>query len=216
MMNYTNYMHRHSIGSVNSPSLVLAAQPLFARTAAALSRSPLGLMALCLIFVDRVAAQLFSPAAQQLGDGARAALVAFVIGFPFAVLAAFYALVSRHPTKLYAPGDFQDERHFVALARPTDPLAGVRDAPVEGDDFHLITIGPAANHAPRPLPGFYASPTATYYVTRKHRAYRLRNDTAGDALRLVERLPADCIPVASQHCDRDIRALAEAADMIGA
>lgn len=188
-----------------------AAQPLLARTAAALSRSPLGLMALCLLFCDRVAAQLFTPAAQQLGDGARAALVAFVIGFPFAVLAAFYALVSRHPTKLYAPGDFQDERHFVALARPSDPLT--RDPPIEGDDFHLITIGPAANHAPRPLPGFYASPTATYYVTRRHRAYRLRGDD-GDVLRPVDRLPADCSPVASQHCDRDIRALADAADML--
>lgn len=192
----------------------------FSRAAAALARSPLGLLALCLVFVYGVAGVFSSVAFAHLGEGQRSAVVAFLLVYPFAVLAALYRLVTRHHLKLYAPGDFREERHFVEVGRPAgepprltavSPPALIEPV-VEGDDFVMIDCAPPANTAPRPLPGFWTRAGETYYVTRQHAVYLLRSPAQPAQITRVAALPDGCAAIASQHCDRTLCALAEAAD----
>ena len=40
----------------------------------------------------------------------------FLVSFPVLVLAVFVWLLTTHPDKLYAPGDYEDEEHFMEVA----------------------------------------------------------------------------------------------------
>lgn len=191
----------------------------FSRVAAALARSPLGLLALCLVFVYGVAGAFSGVAVAHLGEGQRSVLVAFLVGYPLAVLAALYRLVTRHHLKLYAPADFREERHFVEVGRPPAPARltavsppGLIEPVVQGDDFVMIDCTPPANTAPRPLPGFWTRAGETYYVTRQHDVYLLRSPAQRAQITRVDALPDGCSAIASQHCDPALCALAEAAD----
>ncbi len=83
-------------------------------TATRLSRNPLGIIALFLVLVHGFAGLVLGFRV-DLADGQRGLLVLFLILFPVLVLFAFLWLVAKHSNKLYGPGDFQDERHFVRL-----------------------------------------------------------------------------------------------------
>ena len=82
-----------------------------AKTAKALAKSPLGIIALFIALVYGLATVgLFGA-----GDHVRV-LVWFLVSFPVLVLAVFVWLLTTHPDKLYAPGDYEDEEHFMEVA----------------------------------------------------------------------------------------------------
>ena len=189
----------------------------FGRTAAVLARGPLGLLALCLVFSYGVAGMFGSLAVLHLSPGQRDVLVAFIVLFPLVVLAALFRLITHHHTKLYAPGDFREERHFVEVGRAPEHLTTVSppalvEPVVRGDDFVMIDAAPPANTAPRSLPGFWTRPGETYYVTRQGPVYLLRSPAQRAQITRVDALPDGCTPIASQHCDPALCTLAEAAD----
>jgi len=86
--------------------------PGFTQSAKALSRNPLGIIALFLVLVYGFAS-LVTMLAPSLHDSERLPLIYFLVVFPVLVLVAFVWLVSQHAGKLYSPGDFKDEHNFV-------------------------------------------------------------------------------------------------------
>lgn len=187
-----------------------------ARTATALSRNPLGLLALCLIIGDGIPGMLLLYLG-GLSGAERLLLCIFVVSYPLCLVAAIYRLVSRHHTRLYAPADFRDERCFLdvlALTGPSQaaPLTSTRV--IAGEDFALIESAPAANCGPRREPGVYLCGTDVYYVTHRQQIFLLRR--AGDTQlpREVRALPERCHLLPRQDWDRDLQALADAAERL--
>ncbi|HEY0133015.1 MAG TPA: hypothetical protein VGB85_03010 [Nannocystis sp.] len=185
-----------------------------ARTATVLSRNPLGLLALCLVIGEAIAAMfLLHPAG--LAASERLLLCGFVVVYPLCVVAAIYRLISRHHTKLYAPADFRDERCFLEVLRLTDPgqalpLASTRA--IAGEDFALLEPEPAANSGRRPEPGVYRHGRDEYYVTWRQQVYLLRRDGQSGPPQEVRALPRGCEPVPRQDWDHELRALADVAE----
>jgi hypothetical protein len=180
------------------------------RTATALSRSPLGLIFLCL-FVGEAAILLFVSLAAAPRPELLFLLATSAGVLPLVVVGAIYRLISRHHTQLYAPSDYRDDRLFVEvlqLGRPVQPFIRA----IAGDDFALIVPVPAANSGPRQEPGFYVLGDAAYYVTRRRRAFFLRR--AGDPTgpHEVRGVPAACRLVVREDCDGELRALANKID----
>lgn len=194
-----------------------ASSPSLARTATVLSRNPLGLLALCLVVGESIAG-VFLLRIGELGRPEALMLCAFVVVFPLVVVTAIYRLISRHHTRLYAPADFRDERCFLEVLRLTDRAAPPTLActrAITGDDFQLIVPDVAANVRPRREPGIYLHEREAYYVTRRQQCFHLRGADGPRLLREVQRIPDACCLVARQHCDRELRALADAADDLG-
>ncbi len=70
-----------------------------------------------------------------LRDSAQTVFVWFLLLFPFALVAAFFATLNFNPRVLYAPGDYKDERHFLAamslsLDRPQVTVTSPEDTPI--------------------------------------------------------------------------------------
>lgn len=188
--------------------------PTLARTATALSRSPLGLIFLCL-FVGEAAILLFV----SLAAVSRLELL-LVLGtlagvLPLVVVGAIYQLISRHHLRLYAPSDYRDDRLFLEVLQftgPVRPFAQVRE--IAGDDFALIAPTPAANGAARPEPGFYVLGDAAYYVTQRRRAFLLRRAGDPSGPREVSGVPAACRLIPRQYCDHELHTLADEVDAL--
>jgi hypothetical protein len=186
--------------------------PTLARTATALSRSPLGLIFLCL-FVGEAAMLLFVslvavPRPEVLFLLATAAGV-----LPFVVVGTIYRLVSGHHTRLYAPADYRDDRVFLEVlqfAGAAQRFSQVRA--IAGDDFALIAPAPAANGGMRPASGFYVLGDSAYYVTRQHRTFLLRRAGDPSGPREIRGVPAACRLIARQDCDRELHELADEVD----
>ena len=87
----------------------------FGDTAKSLSRSPLGIIALFIVLIYGFATLLLGATATSLTDELKRPIVWFLVLFPILVLAVFAWLVACHHTKLYGPGDFVDQKHFLAL-----------------------------------------------------------------------------------------------------
>lgn len=193
-----------------------ARPPSMARTAAVLSRNPLGLLALCLVIGEAIACTfLLHPAGLQAGE--RALLCGFVVAYPLCVVAAIYRLVSRHHTKLYAPADFRDERCFLEvlhLGGPGQALPLASTRVIAGDDFALIESAPAANCGPHRESGVYVLGDDAYCVTRRQRIYLLRRAGESQLPRECKALPAECRLLPRQDWDRELQALADAAERI--
>jgi hypothetical protein len=188
--------------------------PTLARTATALSRSPLGLLFLCL-FVGEAAILLFVSQVEVPPPELLLLLATAAAMLPLLVTGAIYRLISRHHTQIYAPADYREDRAFLEVLQLTtsvQPFAQTRA--IAGDDFALFAPVPAANSEPRPEPGFYVLGDAAYYVTRKHRAFLLRR--AGDPTgpREVKLVPAACRLVARQYCDRELHNLADVVEAL--
>jgi CheY-like chemotaxis protein len=86
----------------------------FGSTAKGLARNPLGIIALFIVLVYGLAA-LVTAFAGSLTQGERLPLIWFLVVFPAVVLGVFAWLVSRHSSKLFAPGDFRDEGNYVKM-----------------------------------------------------------------------------------------------------
>ena len=77
-----------------------------------LTRNPLGIIGLFIWLIYSIAGIVFAVSISDLEDEVQLILVLFIVVFPFAILVIFYRLVTQHHEKLYAPGDFKDERLF--------------------------------------------------------------------------------------------------------
>ncbi len=82
----------------------------FGDIAVQLARNPLGIIALAFVLIYGIAGFLakggsFDPPEKRI-------LTWFLALFPVLVLAVFTYLVIFHHTKLYAPYDYKDEKHF--------------------------------------------------------------------------------------------------------
>ena len=71
-----------------------------------LSRSPLGIIALAFVFMYAIAALVATSDLLDASD--RSKFVWMLVILPFLLLAGLYRLITSHPTKLYAPSDFED------------------------------------------------------------------------------------------------------------
>lgn len=88
----------------------------FAAGAKGLARNPLGIIALFIVLIYGCAGLVTG--LTNFEGNAQTPLVWFLVIFPFAVLGVFAWLVSCHHKKLYAPSDFDNQEHFVSIARP--------------------------------------------------------------------------------------------------
>jgi hypothetical protein len=84
----------------------------FGDTAKALSKNPLGIIALFIVLIYGFAS-LVVGSSSQLGPNERYPIVWFLVFFPVMVLAVFGWLVSQHYEKLYAPHDFNSDEAFL-------------------------------------------------------------------------------------------------------
>lgn len=92
----------------------------FLKTARRMTRNPLGIIGLFIALVYGIAGLVLSFSAQHLAESERLALVCFLVVFPFAILAAFFRLVTHHHWKLYAPFDFPDKDGFYRTMTPDE------------------------------------------------------------------------------------------------
>jgi hypothetical protein len=82
----------------------------FAEAAVRLARNPLGIIGLAFVLVYGIAGVVATSAV--FGPQERLVLVWFLVGFPVLILGAFYRLVTKHHSKLYAPSDFKEDASF--------------------------------------------------------------------------------------------------------
>lgn len=88
----------------------------FAKSAAKLSRSPLGIIALFQVLIEAIAGLVMLNLDAPVSNGHVLTILAlFVCLFPCLVLAVFTYLVICHHDKLYGPSDFTNEDNFMAL-----------------------------------------------------------------------------------------------------
>ena len=83
-------------------------------------KNPIGVIGLFLVLVEAIAALVVVKS--SLSYSLNLILVLFIAVFPFAVLWAFYLLVTKHHEKLYSPSDYKDEKislvHIIELHKP--------------------------------------------------------------------------------------------------
>jgi hypothetical protein len=78
-----------------------------------LVKNPIGIIALFISLIYGFANLLLGATATSLTPDERFPLIMFIVIFPVIVLGIFYLLVSRHHGKLYAPGDYKDDKSFL-------------------------------------------------------------------------------------------------------
>lgn len=78
-----------------------------------LVKNPLGIVALFISLIYSIANLLLGATASTLTPDERKPLIVFIVLFPVLVLGVFYYLVSRHHGKLYAPGDYKEDKSFL-------------------------------------------------------------------------------------------------------
>ncbi|RYF30266.1 MAG: hypothetical protein EOO23_05515 [Comamonadaceae bacterium] len=87
-------------------------------------RNPLEVVAIFISFIYGVSTLFLGLSAHNLSKENQTYMVAFVTLFPVAILAMFGWLVSRHHTKLYAPGDYRSDDAFHGVSAPPGALGG--------------------------------------------------------------------------------------------
>lgn len=91
----------------------------FGDLAKGLARNPLGIVALFVVLVYAVTGLVFT-FASGFTSSERLLFVVFLVAFPVLIFSTFVWIVVRHHDKLYAPGDYENEDHFVALSKKVD------------------------------------------------------------------------------------------------
>lgn len=92
----------------------------FLKGAKEFARNPLGIIALFISLIYGFASLLLDSAAEKLTVAERWPLIFFIVAFPIMVLITFYKLVTKHHGKLYAPGDFKDDKSFLITLTPEE------------------------------------------------------------------------------------------------
>lgn len=65
----------------------------------------------------------------------------FLVGYPVLVLLTFSWLVSRHSAKLYAPQDFKDQSHWMALQQVGAAIVAAAEASRDGASLEPSSNG---------------------------------------------------------------------------
>lgn len=78
-----------------------------------LVKNPIGIIALFISLIYAFANLLLGATAGTLDHSERFPLIVFIVLFPVVVLGVFYLLVTKHHGKLYAPGDYKDDKSFL-------------------------------------------------------------------------------------------------------
>jgi len=122
----------------------------FAETAKGLTRNPLGIIALFIVLVYGVAA-LVTAFARSMEAGERQPLIWFLVLFPPIVLAVFAWLVSKHPGKLYGPGDYRDEENYrqILLGQLEAKVVSASVRSEASGSTAAVAVGPATHSDPR-------------------------------------------------------------------
>lgn len=89
----------------------------FGETARGLAKNPLGIIALFIVLIYGFAS-LVVTFSSNLTENERTPMIWFLVLFPIAVLGVFGWLVSKHHKKLYGPGDYKNEEHFLEAHEP--------------------------------------------------------------------------------------------------
>jgi len=92
----------------------------FLKGAKDFARNPLGIIAIFISLIYGFASLLLDSSAEKLTVAERWPLIAFIVVFPILVLVTFYKLVTNHHGKLYAPGDFKDDKSFLRTLSPEE------------------------------------------------------------------------------------------------
>lgn len=92
----------------------------FLKGAKDFARNPLGIIALFISLIYGFANLLLGSSAEKLTEAERWPLIIFIVLFPIFVLVAFYKLVTKHHGKLYAPGDYKDDKSFLRTLSPEE------------------------------------------------------------------------------------------------
>ncbi|TDO51384.1 response regulator receiver domain-containing protein [Kribbella sp. VKM Ac-2527] len=106
-----------------------------------LARTPLGLIALFVLLVDCLASVTLA-VGTRLGPGDRRILVIFIVGFPVLILLMFSWLVAKHPTHLYGPSDYRDDKSFLSAL---SPLLKVQQTSEQNDPSSTFSVEDAAS-----------------------------------------------------------------------
>ena len=85
-----------------------------------LVKNPIGIIALFISLIYGFANLLLGTTASSLTSDERYPLIMFIVLFPVLVLGIYYLLVSRHHGKLYAPGDYKDDKSFLRTLSPEE------------------------------------------------------------------------------------------------
>lgn len=89
---------------------------LLRSSAARLARNPLGIFALFILLMHSVST-VAGALIPNLDPTMATIFAIYVVGFPVLILFSFMFLVIFHHEKLYAPGDFEDQQHFVDMVQ---------------------------------------------------------------------------------------------------
>ena len=92
----------------------------FLKSAKDLARNPLGIVALFISLIYGFASLLLNFSVEKLSAAERWPLILFIVLFPIMVLVTFYKLVTKHHGKLYAPGDYKDDKSFLRTLSPEE------------------------------------------------------------------------------------------------
>lgn len=92
----------------------------FLKGAKDLVRNPLGIIALFISLIYGFVSLLLNSSAEKLTEEERWPIIIFIVIFPVLVLWTFYQLVTNHHGKLYAPGDFKDDKSFLRTLSPEE------------------------------------------------------------------------------------------------
>ena len=107
-----------------------------------LVKNPIGLIALFISMIYGFANLLLGVTASSLTPEERFPLIFFIVLFPVVVLGIFYLLVSKHHGKLYAPGDYKDDKSFLRTLSQEE-----REQKLEKDVEE--SLPPASNEHPQ-------------------------------------------------------------------
>ena len=100
-----------------------------------LTRNPLGIIALFISLIYGFSCLVLGTAGLNFPSNERILLILFIILFPALILFAFLYLVIKHHKKLYAPGDYKDERNFLEAARNTSYFAKIKKEFIENSNL---------------------------------------------------------------------------------
>jgi CheY-like chemotaxis protein len=121
----------------------------FGKTAATLSRSPLGIIALFLALIYGITALL--AASSSLSPSERLPLIYFIIFFPLLILGVFAWIVVRHPTHWFGPSDFRNEENYVTLVAALTAAKSKERIPIDFQEIRNTAsrlTSSAANRSP--------------------------------------------------------------------
>ncbi|MCK2094659.1 hypothetical protein [Thauera aromatica] len=117
-----------------------------------LVKNPIGIVALFISLIYSIANLLLGATAKSLTPDERFPIVIFIVLFPVVILGVFYLLVSRHHGKLYAPGDYKDDKSFLRTLSQEERERKLEKEAEEALPTPAVTEATAAPTSPEAQP----------------------------------------------------------------